>query len=133
MPALQQGGQDLALQSLPDGRVDLIWGPDGNPLFDDTQEFRVTGLLFSRLGEWWADPTGLRGSRLHQVKRDQRSLTVSQLEAYAQEALRPAQVPTAFITSVSVRATRLGAGRYLLVVSWVAAKREITRRYELQS
>lgn len=133
MGALSQEGSDLALQSLPDGRVDVVWGTDGNPVFDDTQEWRVTGLLLSRLGEWWADPTGKRGSRLHQVKQDKRGLTKSQLESYAKEALRVAEEGK-FIKLLLIQASRLGNSRYRLLVRWTtgAGKPPIERRYEFQ-
>lgn len=119
MPALSPSGQDLRLRSLPSGLTDLVWGKDGNPVFDNSETYRVTTLLVSLLGQWWADATGRRGSRLHQVKNDRKSLTVSQVESYCLQALEPAGPSGGgYISDVTARATRLGSGRFQVVVSY---------------
>jgi len=108
-------GQDLALQSIDGGQVDCVWADD-DLHFDDTQEHRVTTLLLSRLGEWWADPTGRRGSRLHEVRRDTKD-AAKRLQVYAEEALDKAK-NEGFIRDVKVWATRQLGGAYTLTVQW---------------
>lgn len=127
MPALAPNGRDLSLQSLPNGQIDMAWDDDGNPVFDDSEVYRVTTLLTSRLGEWFADPSGKRGSRLHAVKRDRRSLTTSELESYALQALVPA-IEERRIVDVTAKATRLGAGKFYLKVSWRSRNGRRTER-----
>ena len=112
---MTRDGQDLALQSISGGKVDVVW-QDDDLHFDDTQEHRVTTLLVSRLGEWWADPTGRRGSRIHEVRRDTKDAT-RRLQSYAEDALEKAK-EEGFIRDVKVWATRQLGGAYILTVQW---------------
>src|SRR5262249_18472869 len=70
------------------GKFTLIWDTSGNPVFDDTEEHSVLNLLVSRRGQYWADPTGNRGSRMFLLKNLKRS-TPSEAKAYSIEALQP--------------------------------------------
>lgn len=130
MPALKQEGSELAIQATADGRVDVIWGLDGNPIFDDTQEFRVTGLLVERRGEWAFDESGQRGSRLHTLQNDQER-TRGQLQAYVTEALQPA-LAGKYIRGLQVVAQRLPRRLYQAVASWVAGGKRVEKRYEFE-
>lgn len=111
-----EAGADLALQSASQGRVDMVWDEDGEVVFDDSEEFRVTTLLVSHLGEYWADETGRRGSRLHEVKRDTK-VTGDQLKAFAEAALQKA-ADEGYIKDVRVSVARALGGRYRLTVFW---------------
>ena len=125
-------GSDIALQGVGNGQVDFVWDAGGNPSFDDSQEYRVTTLLFSALGQWWADPTGTRGSRLYTVKRDT-PITGTQLEQYAAEALQKA-VNEGWIKNVKPTATRKAAGAYKLVVRYQTPDGvQRSARYDLQT
>lgn len=117
MPSLQPAGRDLALQSLPSGQLDVIWGSDGNPVFDNTEIYAVNSLLDSRLGEWFADASGRRGSRIHEIRDDQGNITISRLESAVLAALSPLS-GAGRIQQLSVKASNLGGGRYLVRVSW---------------
>lgn len=133
MPALSPIGQDLRLQSLPSGQTDLVWGADGNPVFDSSETYRVTSLLVSLVGRWWADATGRRGSRLSEVKTDRKSLTVSEVESYCMQAVQPA-LEGGYITKASASCTRLGAGKFRVVVSYRSRTgRAETMTYILES
>lgn len=133
MTALTPRGQDLRLRSLPSGQTDLIWGADGNPVFDNSESYRVTSLLVSLIGQWWADSTGKRGSRLSEVKNDRKSLTISQVESYCLQALQPA-ADDGFISNVSAACTRLGSGKFRVVVSYRSRTgRAETMTYVLES
>lgn len=112
-------GRDIALQAINEGKVDVVWDATGDLVFDDTQEHRVTTLLVSRLGEWWADPTGRRGSRLHEVRRDVKD-AAKRLQSYAEEAVEKAK-SEGFIKDVKAWATRQLGGAYTLTVEWKTA------------
>jgi len=115
VPLTGDGG-DVALVVNPEtGLCDLDWdGP--NPEFDDTETHTVLSLVFEFQGQWWADATGKRGSRLQQLRNDVTS-TQSELVARTLEALAPA-VSDGRISSVSVTAERQSPGRYALDIRW---------------
>lgn len=133
MPALSSIGQDLRLRSLPSGQTDMVWGPDGNPVFDNSETYRVTSLLVSLVGRWWADASGKRGSRLSEVKNDRKSLTISEVESYCMQAVQPA-LEDGYISNATASCTRLGSGKFRVVVSYRSRTgRSETMTYILES
>lgn len=117
MPSLQPAGHDLTLQALPNGQLDAVWGADGNPLFDDTEVYAVNSLLDSRVGEWFADASGKRGSRIHEIRDDRGNITISRLESAVLAALQPLS-NAGRIYELTTKAANLGGGRYLVRVNW---------------
>jgi len=117
MPSLQPAGHDLALQALPNGQLDVVWGKDGNPLFDDTEVYAVNSLLDSRVGEWFADASGKRGSRIHEIRDDRGNITISRLESAVLAALQPLS-NAGRIHQLTTKAANLGGGKYLVRVGW---------------
>jgi phage gp46-like protein len=74
-----------------------------------------------RVGQWFADSTGNRGSQIASVANDRRSTTVGLLESYAIAALTPATTGR-YISAVTTQATRLGGGKYRLLVNYRSRK-----------
>lgn len=113
----RKGGRDLALVQNPaTGRYDFLFDDSGNPAFTDTEEHTVLSLELERQGEYWADTTGRRGSRLHRLKLDRKS-TRAEIVAITAEALAPA-VGDGRLHDVSTAAERVSPGRYYFIVRW---------------
>lgn len=90
MPFTKRGRDVDLVRNAATGRFDLTFETTtGNFAFSDNQAHAVTSLLLEHRGQWWADTSGKRGSKLHTVKVSTRS-TPSQLTAFAREALTKA-------------------------------------------
>lgn len=113
---LPDDGRDVALVRNPrNGRFDLDWdGP--NPVFDDTEAHTALSLVLEWHGQWWADTTGKRGSRLNTIRNDRRT-TQSELVASLQEALAPA-VADGRLRELVVTAERVAPGHYAFDIRW---------------
>lgn len=98
------------------GRLQLQWGPDGNPVYSSTRSHKVASLLIEHRGRWLQDKTGARGSVLYRIKNDT-SRTPSEVESAARDALKPL-VDAGEISAVVAVATRQSGGRYRLLVNY---------------
>lgn len=113
---LAEEGRDVALVRNPrNGRFDLDW-EEPNPVFDDSEQHTVLSLVLEWQGQWWADTTGKRGSRLNTIRNDRRT-TQSELLASLQEALAPA-VADGRLRELVVTAERIAAGHYAFEIRW---------------
>jgi phage gp46-like protein len=115
-------GRDITVKrSAVTGLYDQFeWDDSGNPGFSDNMSHLVLSLLLEYRGQYWADPTGRRGSLLHTVKNDT-STTQQRILSFAREALQPA-VNDGRLYSIDVKAERLGQGKYQVSVYWVTPK-----------
>jgi len=117
MPTKDEG-RDIALAANPaTGRFDFRFDDEtNNPAFVDTEEHTVLSLELERQGEYWADPTGLRGSLLHTVTTD-RAGTRAELVSVTQAPLGPA-VADGRLSNVTTDAERRGPGHYQFWIRW---------------
>jgi phage gp46-like protein len=110
-------GRNLALTDAGNGRVTVVWGADGNPVFDDALGEVVFSLLLETAG-WFGDHGGKRRTLLPTVKvRD--SSTPGKLEEYARDALQVA-IDDGRLRSVSPTVQPSGLG-FLLTVAYVTS------------
>lgn len=122
MMAFINSGKDLAIACNPvNGRVTFDWDDTGNPRFTDSEEHAVFGLLAEFEGQWWADPTGKRGSKLY-LLREERGQTGKTIESYVWAALRPLE-QQGRITVKSVKASKIGE-RWWADVRWTRSGAE---------
>jgi phage gp46-like protein len=120
---LPDHGRDVALGRNPStGLFDFVFDETGNPAFTDSEEHTVLSLELERQGEYWADPTGKRGSLLHTVRHD-RASTRSQLVALTAAPLEPA-IADGRLRNVTTSAEKKGTGKYVFVVRWRNRKGE---------
>lgn len=109
-------GRDLAIVTNPsNGRISWEWDETGNPRFTDTEEHAVFGLLAEFEGQWWADPTGKRGSKLYLV-RNEFAQTATTIESYVRAALTPLEQAGRIVIK-SVKATKPN-DRWWVDVRW---------------
>ena len=114
---VKDGGRDIALEANPaTGIFDFSFDETGNPGFTDSEEHTVLSLELERQGEYWADPTGKRGSLLHTVRTD-RTGTRSQLVAITAAPLDPA-IADGRLRNVTTDAEKKGTGKYVFLVRW---------------
>lgn len=86
--SLTSSGRDVELVRDPrTGKFDLrVAG--GNPVFGTSRVHKVLSRLVEHRARWWADTAGQQGSELYTVKNIRRT-TLSELEAFARDALAP--------------------------------------------
>lgn len=106
--AFTNPGRDLAIVTNPsNGRVTWEWDETNNPRFTDTEEHAVFGLLAEFEGEWWADSTGKRGSKLHTIKNELGQVATL-IESYVRAALKPLESAGRIVLR-TVKAQKLGS------------------------
>jgi phage gp46-like protein len=114
---MKEGGRDIALEASPEtGLFDFAFDETGNPAFTDSEEHTVLSLELERQGEYWADPTGRRGSLIHTVRTD-RASTRSQLVALTAAPLEPA-IADGRLRNVTTSAEKRGTGKYVFLARW---------------
>lgn len=114
--AFTNPGKDMAIACNPvNGRITFDWDATGNPRFTDSEEHAVFGLLAEFEGQWWADPTGKRGSKLYLLK-EERGQTAKTIESYVQAALRTLEQQGRIVLKV-VKAHKIGE-RWWAEVRW---------------
>ncbi len=110
-------GANLALRDAGNGKLTPYWGPDGNPVYDDSEAELVFSLLCELAG-WFADQQKVRQSKLPTIKSKD-AQTGKLIEQYALDALQPG-IDSGRLRSVSPSASPSGSG-YLLTVNYVTA------------
>lgn len=108
---------DAALRRTARGKLTLVWGPDGDLVFDDTGAYPVLTTVHTHKGRYFFDTSGEQGTFLHLVKQDKFS-TGDQLRAYGQDALDQCKA-AGIIESGSTTARRERPGSWLLGLSWM--------------
>lgn len=89
MAAIGKGSDVALLRNPGTGKFDLQWDETGNPVMTDDETHRVLSLIVEHRAKWWADTTGTRGSRVHEV-REIRKAAASLLKNYVLEGLQRA-------------------------------------------
>lgn len=115
---------DAALRRTARGKLSLVWGPDGDLVFDDTGAYPVLTTVYTRKGAYFFDDTGDQGTYLHLVKQDKFS-TGDQLRAYGQDAIDQCKA-AGIVEGGSTSATRIRPGSWELGLSWLRGGRRYT-------
>lgn len=109
-------GRDLQLRSHSPNQLEMVWGEDGNPVFDDTETYAVNAAIDAMVGKWFADKTGRYGSDLHNVVFDQGASTASKIETSIIAALQPL-VPNRIVIN-QLKISNFGDGKYRIALTW---------------